>query len=121
MAAVSVELTGFQFASTELTVTVKALPAACELGAPVLPDAVPGGEPGVAPDIMGIGPKKLRRHKRATNRRKQPTQNLRAATGAKTSISRRLRFHTTKRAIVSAKLWRLRTRQSKCSMCGQAI
>ena len=38
----SVEETGFQLASTALTVTVNGLPDACELGVPVLPLAVPG-------------------------------------------------------------------------------
>ena len=42
MPTVSVELTGFQLASTALTVTLKELPAVCALGAPVLPEAVPG-------------------------------------------------------------------------------
>ena len=41
-ATVSVELTRFQLASTALTVTLKALPAVCALGVPVLPVAVPG-------------------------------------------------------------------------------
>ena len=42
MPTVSVEVTGFQFASTALTVTLKLQPAVCALGAPVLPEAVPG-------------------------------------------------------------------------------
>src|SRR4051812_31405856 len=42
IAIVSVEVTGFQLASTALTVTVKLEPAACALGAPVLPVALPG-------------------------------------------------------------------------------
>src|SRR3954471_17771414 len=42
IATVSVEVTGFQLASTALTVTVKLEPAACALGAPVLPVALPG-------------------------------------------------------------------------------
>src|SRR5258707_10562922 len=42
MPTVSVELTGFQFASTALTVALKLLPAVCALGEPVLPEAVPG-------------------------------------------------------------------------------
>src|SRR5690348_6209400 len=42
MATVSVtEVTTFQFASTALTTMVNAAPAACALGVPVLPDAVP--------------------------------------------------------------------------------
>ncbi len=41
-ATVSVAETGFQFASTALTVTVKLAAAVCALGVPVLPDAVPG-------------------------------------------------------------------------------
>src|SRR5664279_734871 len=49
MPTVSVELTGFQFASTELTVTVKEEPAVCADGVPVLPDAVPGAA--VSPGI----------------------------------------------------------------------
>src|SRR6185437_3378796 len=39
---VSVELTTFQFASTALTTTLKAPPAVCADGLPVLPEAVPG-------------------------------------------------------------------------------
>ena len=39
---VSVELTGFQFASTALTVTVNAAPEVRALGVPVLPEALPG-------------------------------------------------------------------------------
>src|SRR5947207_461588 len=35
-------LTKFQFASTALTVTVKAVPAVCAVGVPVLPPTVPG-------------------------------------------------------------------------------
>src|SRR5437588_797310 len=35
-------LTRFQFASAALTVTMKALPAVCAAGVPVLPVAVPG-------------------------------------------------------------------------------
>ena len=42
IATVSVEETGFQFASTALTVAVNALPAASAVGVPVLPDGVPG-------------------------------------------------------------------------------
>src|SRR3954469_17949601 len=42
IAIVSVEVTGFQFASTALTVTVKLEPAVCADGAPVLPVALPG-------------------------------------------------------------------------------
>ena len=42
MATVSFVLTTFQFASTAFTVTVKAVPAVCAVGAPVLPVAVPG-------------------------------------------------------------------------------
>ena len=42
IATVSVEVTGFQFASTALTVTLNAEPAVCALGVPVLPEAVPG-------------------------------------------------------------------------------
>ena len=42
MPTVSVELTGFQLASTALTVTLKLLPAVCADGVPVLPVAVPG-------------------------------------------------------------------------------
>src|SRR5437899_2270286 len=42
MATVSLVLTTFQLASTALTVTVKAVPAACGEGVPVLPLAVPG-------------------------------------------------------------------------------
>ena len=42
--------TKFQLASTALTLTVKALPAVCAEGAPVLPLAVPGAavSPGAA-------------------------------------------------------------------------
>ena len=39
MPTVSVEVTGFQLASTALTVTLKAVPAVCALGVPVLPVA----------------------------------------------------------------------------------
>ena len=39
---VSVDETGFQFASTALTVTLNAEPAVCADGLPVLPEAVPG-------------------------------------------------------------------------------
>src|SRR4051794_27804165 len=42
IAIVSVAETGFQLASTALTVTVKLEPAVCALGAPVLPVALPG-------------------------------------------------------------------------------
>src|SRR5664279_2386019 len=42
MPTVSVEVTGFQFASTALTITLKLPPAVCALGVPVLPVAVPG-------------------------------------------------------------------------------
>src|ERR1044071_1922530 len=35
-------LTTFQFASTALTITLKAVPAVCAVGVPVLPDVVPG-------------------------------------------------------------------------------
>src|SRR5438128_1154706 len=42
MPTVWVLLTKFQFASTALTVTLKAVPALCALGVPVLPLAVPG-------------------------------------------------------------------------------
>ncbi len=38
----SVVETGFQFASVELTVTLNAVPAVCALGAPVLPEPLPG-------------------------------------------------------------------------------
>src|SRR2546429_594906 len=41
-AAVSVEDTTFQVASTAFTVTVTAAPAVCAVGAPVLPLTVPG-------------------------------------------------------------------------------
>src|SRR5438309_1628900 len=41
-ATVSLVLTRFQFASTALTVTLKAVPAIWEVGAPVLPLVVPG-------------------------------------------------------------------------------
>ena len=41
-ATVSEDETGFQLASTALTVTVKLPPAVCALGVPVLPLAVPG-------------------------------------------------------------------------------
>src|SRR4029077_4894927 len=49
MPTVSVELTGFQLASTALTVTLKLLPAVWAEGAPVLPEAVPGAA--VSPGI----------------------------------------------------------------------
>src|ERR1043166_7029600 len=39
---VSVALTRFQLASTALTVTLKAVPAVCAKGVPVLPEGVPG-------------------------------------------------------------------------------
>src|ERR1041385_6191829 len=39
---VSLVFTTFQFASTALTVTLKAAPAVCDMGDPVLPLAVPG-------------------------------------------------------------------------------
>jgi hypothetical protein len=42
MWTVSVDLTGFQFASAALTVTVKAVPAARAVGVPVFPFPVPG-------------------------------------------------------------------------------
>src|SRR5262249_55955521 len=42
IATVSLVLIKFQFASTELTVTLKAVPAVCALGVPVLPVAEPG-------------------------------------------------------------------------------
>ena len=42
IAIVSVEVTGFQLASTALTVTVNDAPAVCADGVPVLPEAVPG-------------------------------------------------------------------------------
>src|SRR4051812_16698098 len=42
MAIVSVEVTGFQCASTAFTVTVKGEPEVMPLGEPVLPDALPG-------------------------------------------------------------------------------
>ena len=42
MCTVWVELTRFQLASTALTVTLKAVPAVCGSGVPVLPLAVPG-------------------------------------------------------------------------------
>src|SRR3954470_20153875 len=42
IAIVSVEVTGFQFASTALTVTLKLEPAVCVDGLPVLPVALPG-------------------------------------------------------------------------------
>ena len=42
MPTVSVLLTRFQFASTELMVTLNAVPAPCAVGDPVLPAAVPG-------------------------------------------------------------------------------
>src|SRR3954449_11012243 len=50
IAIVSVEVTGFQLASTALTVTVKLEPAVCALGAPVLPVPLPGAavSPGVS-------------------------------------------------------------------------
>src|SRR5712691_4474049 len=41
-ATVSVELTGFQFASTAFTVTLTEEPAVCAEGLPVLPEDVPG-------------------------------------------------------------------------------
>src|SRR5206468_3403780 len=49
IAIVSVEVTGFQFASTALTVTVKLEPAPCADGLPVLPVPVPGAA--VSPGI----------------------------------------------------------------------
>ena len=42
MPTVSVEVTGFQFASTALTVTLNVAPAVCAYGVPVLPVALPG-------------------------------------------------------------------------------
>src|SRR6476469_4858995 len=42
MPTVSVELTGFQLASTALTMTLNDEPAVCGDGEPVLPEAVPG-------------------------------------------------------------------------------
>src|SRR5438477_8498244 len=42
MPTVSVLLTRFQFASTALTVTLKAVPVICAAGVPVLPVALPG-------------------------------------------------------------------------------
>src|SRR5437899_12465503 len=42
IATVSLVLTTFQLASTALTVTLKAVPAVCAVGVPVLPLAVPG-------------------------------------------------------------------------------
>src|SRR5258708_30117925 len=42
MPTVSLVTIKFQLASTALTVTVKAAPAVCAVGAPVLPLAVPG-------------------------------------------------------------------------------
>src|SRR5262245_26380110 len=42
IATVSVLLTGFQFASTALTVTLNAVPAVCAVGEPVLPVLLPG-------------------------------------------------------------------------------
>src|SRR5438445_65547 len=47
---VSLVLTRFQFASTALTVRLKLLPAVWAVGAPVLPEAVPGAavSPGVS-------------------------------------------------------------------------
>src|SRR6185312_7477508 len=42
IAIVSVAVTGFQLASTALTVTLKAPPAVWADGVPVLPEAVPG-------------------------------------------------------------------------------
>src|SRR2546426_316983 len=42
MPAVWVLLTAFQLASTALTVTLKAVPALCAVGVPVLPVALPG-------------------------------------------------------------------------------
>ena len=42
IATVSLLLTGFQLASTALTVTLNAEPEACGLGVPVLPLALPG-------------------------------------------------------------------------------
>ena len=45
----SVEVTGFQLASTALTVTLKLLPAVWAVGVPVLPVAVPGAA--VSPGI----------------------------------------------------------------------
>ncbi len=45
----SVEVTGFQLASTALTVTVNEEPAVCAVGVPVLPVAVPGAA--VSPGI----------------------------------------------------------------------
>src|SRR5712691_7443345 len=46
---VSVALTGFQLASTALTVTLNEEPAVCALGVPVLPVALPGAA--VSPGI----------------------------------------------------------------------
>src|SRR5436305_1617827 len=42
IATVSVEVTGFQFASTAFPVTLKLEPAVCADGEPVLPEALPG-------------------------------------------------------------------------------
>src|SRR6266702_1602513 len=64
IATVSLVLTTFQFASTALTVTVKAVPAVCADGVPVLPMGVPGAavSPGAsncnlvkAPELTVIG------------------------------------------------------------------
>ena len=49
MLTVSLVLTTFQFASTELTVTLKAVPAVCAEGVPALPATVPGAA--VSPGI----------------------------------------------------------------------
>src|SRR5437773_1228499 len=42
MATVSLVLITFQFASTALTVTLKAVPAACAVGVPIFPVLLPG-------------------------------------------------------------------------------
>ena len=72
MPTVSVEETGFQLASTALTVTLKAVPAVCAVGVPVLPEAVPGAavSPGSriwsfakAPRVDGGGRAGVRGHR----------------------------------------------------------
>src|SRR5439155_1131534 len=58
MPTVSVLLTRFQFASTELMVTLNAVPAPCAVGDPVLPAAVPGAavSPGIRICILVNAP-----------------------------------------------------------------
>src|SRR5438552_3883827 len=58
IATVSFVLITFQFASTALTVTLKAVPAVCAVGVPVFPLAVPGVavSPGIRSCSLAKGP-----------------------------------------------------------------